>query len=255
MSDREERERALRAVLVEDEPPARRRLARLLDETGRIEIVGEADTVRDAVTKIRKLDPDVVFLDIRIPGGDAFEVLARLEEIPEVVFVTAYDDYAVKAFEQDAVDYLVKPVGAERLGEALDRLERRLSRERVQEGLPKVIAEQSSMPERIVAKRRGRIVLLDPAEISHVTADHTLVFAWKEGSSYLVPRILQDLEDELAPRGFRRTHRSALVNLSFVEAVHPAESGNFVLELRDEARSRVPLSRRRARSLRREIGF
>ena len=255
MSERNEQQSTIRAVLVEDEPPARRRLARLLGETGRVEVIGEADTVRDAVTKIRKLDPGVVFLDIRIPGGDAFEVLARLEEIPEVVFVTAYDDYAVKAFEQDAVDYLVKPVTAERLAEALDRLERRLSRDRVQDGLPKLLAEQTRTPDRLVAKRRGRIVLLDPAEVSHVTADHTLVFAWKEGNSYLVPRILQELEDELTPRGFRRTHRSALVNLSFIEAVHPAESGNFVLELKDETRSRVPLSRRRARSLRKEIGF
>jgi DNA-binding LytR/AlgR family response regulator len=255
MSERDEQQSTIRAVLVEDEPPARRRLARLLGDTGRVDVIGEADTVRDAVAKIRKLDPQVVFLDIRIPGGDAFEVLARLEEIPEVVFVTAYDDYAVKAFEQDAVDYLVKPVTAERLAEALDRLERRLRHDRVQEGLPKVLASQTRMPERIVAKRRGRIVLLDPTEVSHVTADHTLVFAWKEGNSYLVPRILQELEDELTPRGFRRTHRSALVNLAFIEAVHPAESGNFVLELKDEPRSRVPLSRRRARTLRKEVGF
>lgn len=245
----------VRAVLVEDEPPARRRLARLLADTGRVEVVGEADTVRDAVTKIRKHDPDVVFLDIRIPGGDAFDVLERLEEIPAVIFVTAYDDYAVQAFEEDAVDYLVKPVNADRLGEALARLQRRLERDKVQEGLPRVLAQQKSMPERIVTKRRGRIVLLDPTEVSHVTADHTLVFAWKDGHSYLVPRILQDMEDELAAYGFRRTHRSALVNLKFIEAVHPAESGNFVLELRDEAQSRVPLSRRRARELRREIGF
>jgi DNA-binding LytR/AlgR family response regulator len=111
------------------------------------------------------------------------------------------------------------------------------------------------MPERIVAKRRGRIVLLDPEEVSHITADHTLVFAWKEGDSYLVPKILQELEYELSAHGFRRTHRSAMVNLAYVEAVHPAESGNFVLELKDDARSRVPLSRRRARALRKEIGF
>jgi DNA-binding LytR/AlgR family response regulator len=255
MSEKSGETKRVRAVLVEDEPPARRRLARLLDETGRIDVVGEADTVRDAVAKIRKHDPDVVFLDIRIPGGDAFEVLKRLGEIPAVVFVTAYDDYAVRAFEQDAVDYLVKPVSAERLEEALGRLERRLSRERIQEGLPKVLSEQASMPERIVAKRRGRIVLLDPEEVSHITADHTLVFAWKEGDSYLVPKILQELEDELSAHGFRRTHRSAMVNLAYVEAVHPAESGNFVLELKDDARSRVPLSRRRARALRKEIGF
>ena len=245
----------LKALIVEDEPPARRRLTRLLEETGRVEIAGEADTVRDAVQKIRQLEPDVVFLDIQIPGGDGFEVLSRLDEIPPVVFVTAHDEFAVKAFDADAVDYVVKPVTPERLLEALGRVERRIEKERAQEGLASMLAQQSGMPPRILARRRGRIVLLDPADVSHITADHTLVFAWRDGQSLMVPRTLQELERELSEFGFRRTHRSALVNLAFIAAVHPGESGNYVLELRDEVRSRVPLSRRRARHVRREIGF
>lgn len=245
----------LKAVIVEDEPPARRRLKRLLEETGRIDLAAEADTVRDAVAKVKKCDPDVVFLDIKIPGGDGFEVLRRLEVLPAVVFVTAYDDFAVRAFEEDAVDYLVKPVVAERLEEAIERVQRRMEKEQTQDGVPALLAKASGMPPRIVTRRRGRIVLLDPAEVTHVTADHTLVFAWKEGHSYLVPRTLQSLEEQLAPLGFRRTHRSALVNLSQIASVSPAESGNFVLELKDPAGTRVPLSRRRARDLREEIGF
>ncbi|GAB4222412.1 MAG: LytTR family DNA-binding domain-containing protein [Acidobacteriota bacterium] len=245
----------LKALIVEDEPPARRRLARLLEETGRATVVGEADTVRDAVQKIRQLAPDVVFLDIQIPGGDGFEVLARLDEVPPVVFVTAHDEFAVKAFEADAVDYVVKPVNPERLGDALGRVERRIEKGRAQEGVARLLGQQPGMPPRILARRRGRIVLLDPAEVSHITADHTLVFAWREGQSLMVPRTLQELEDELAEHGFRRTHRSALVNLAWIAAVHPGESGNYVLELKDEARSQVPLSRRRARLVRREIGF
>ncbi len=250
-----ETDRNLRVVIVEDEPPARRRLRRLLEETGKLEVVAEADTVRDAVTKIKKAEPDVVFLDIEIPGGDGFDVLARLEEIPAVVFVTAYDEYAVRAFEEDAVDYLVKPVTAERLGEGLDRVARRLEKEKVQEGLPALIQKGAGMPMRIVTRRRGKIVLLDPGEVTHVTADHTLVFAWKDGHSFLVPRTLQDLEDELSALGFRRTHRSALVNLSHIVSVRPADSGNFILELDDPESTKVPLSRRRARELRQEIGF
>jgi len=245
----------LKAVIVEDEPPARRRLKRLLDETGIVETVGEADTVRDAVAKIGRHEPDVVFLDIRIPGGDGFEVIRRLAEVPPVIFVTAYDDQAVRAFEEDAVDYLVKPVTSERLGRALERLRRRLAKGRVATAPAELAARQGGMPTRIVARRRGRVLLLDPARVSHVSADHTLVFAWQEGQSYLVPKTLQELEAELAPLGFRRTHRSALVNLAFIAAVRPAESGNFVLELADGPRTQVPLSRRRARGLRKEIGF
>ncbi|MDQ7007807.1 MAG: response regulator [Acidobacteriota bacterium] len=245
----------LKTLIVEDEPPARRRLRRLLEETGRVDVLAEADTVRDAVTKIRHHDPQVVFLDIRIPGGEGFDVLERLETLPLVVFVTAYDDFAVRAFERDAVDYLVKPVTSDRLVEALDRVERRLEREQVQAGIPGMLAQRPGMPPRIVARRRGRIVLLAPEEVSHVSADHTLVFAWKQGHSYLVPRTLQSLEEELTPLGFRRTHRSVLVNLAAIAAVRPAESGNFLLELSDGQGTRVPLSRRRARALREEIGF
>ena len=245
----------LRSVIVEDEPPARRRLRRLLEEGGHVEVVGEADTVRDAVQKIGRHEPDVVFLDIRIPGGDGFDVLQHLSEIPPIVFVTAYDDYAVRAFESDAVDYVVKTVSADRLQEAVERVRRRLERDQAQPGLGPLLVRRPGMPPRVLARRRSRIVLLDPAEISHVTADHTLVFAWREGESYLVPRTLQDLEEELEPHGFRRCHRSALVNLSHITSVTPAESGNFVLSIRGAKSADVPLSRRRARALRREIGF
>lgn len=245
----------LRAVIVEDEPPARRRLRRLLEQAGDIEVVAESDTVRDAVRKIDRHEPDVVFLDIRIPGGDGFDVLARIAEVPPTVFVTAYDDYAVRAFESDAVDYVVKPVEAERLGEALERVRRRIEKQQVQTGLEQALARRKGMPTRLVTRRRGRIVLLDPAEISHVTADHTLVFAWRGGQSYLVPRTLQSLEKELESLGFRRTHRSALVNLGHIGSVQPAESGNFTLEIKGDDDVTVPLSRRRARTLRKEIGF
>ncbi len=244
-----------RAVVVEDEPPARRRLIRLLEETGMIELAGEADTVRDAVARIREADPDVVFLDIRIPGGDGFDVLRRIEEIPPVIFVTAYDDFAVRAFEEDAVDYLVKPVTAERLKEALERLSRRVEGARAPEGLGRMLAKTPGMPARIVARRRGRIVLLEPGEVTHLTADHTLVFAWKDGNSFLVPRTLQEMEEQLEPIGFRRCHRSALVNLRHVTSVRPAESGNFLLDLDDPEKTSVPLSRRRAREIRDEVGF
>lgn len=245
----------LRAVVVEDEPPARRRLVRMLEEAGQVTVVAESDTVRDAVARIGELDPDVVFLDIRIPGGDGFEVLARLDEIPPVIFVTAFDEFAVRAFEEDAVDYLVKPVTPERLREALDRLARRVESVRAPEGLGRMIAKSSGMPSRIVARRRGRIVLLDPHEVTHLTADHTLVFAWRLGQSYMVPRTLQELEDQLEPHGFRRCHRSALVNLAHVTSVRPAESVNFLLDLDDPEKTAVPLSRRRAREIRQEIGF
>ncbi|MDH3285295.1 MAG: LytTR family DNA-binding domain-containing protein, partial [Acidobacteriota bacterium] len=219
------------------------------------DVVGEADTVRDAVSKIQRHDPDLVFLDIRIPGGDGFDVLKRLEEVPAVVFVTAYDDFAVRAFQADAVDYVVKPVTAERIQEALSRVRRRLEKHRVQPGLSQLLSKETGMPPRVVARRRGKIMLLDPNEISHVTADHTLVFAWKGGQSYLVPSTLQSLERDLLNLGFRRTHRSALVNLSHIASVQPAESGNFLLEMEGPEKITVPLSRRRARSLRKEIGF
>ncbi len=245
----------LKAMIVEDEPPARRRLVRLVEETGRAEVVGEAGTVRDAVIRTRELRPDVIFLDIKIPGGDGFDVLCRLDEIPAVVFVTAYDEHAVRAFEQDAVDYLVKPVTPERLDAALVKVIRRLEKGKLSEGLVRTVTKREGVPPRIVSRRRGRIVLLDPESVSHLTADHTLVFAWKDGQSYLVPKTLQVMEESLEAHGFRRTHRSALVNLAHIASVQPLESGNYLLELNDGDGTSVPLSRRRARLLREEIGF
>ncbi len=258
----------IRAAIVEDEKPARQRLRRLLREHADIVIVGEAEDVAGAVALIERERPDLCFLDVQIPGGDGFEVLRRLRYVPRVIFTTAYDQYAVQAFEVASLDYLLKPFDAERFALALERARQALRQrppaaeqalqlllEQLRTGLPhiKELAERAAgAPRRIPARRGPRIVLLDPREILSFEAQETLVFARTRERRYLVERTLAELEADLGP-AFFRAHRGYLVNLEQVAEILPEESGTFRIVLKDEARTTVPLSRRQARKLRERL--
>jgi DNA-binding LytR/AlgR family response regulator len=252
-----------RCVLVDDEKPARERLKRLLADRPEFEVVGEAGDAASAIRLIDELRPDLCFLDVQMPEGDGFEVLRSVQRVPSVIFTTAYDEYAVRAFEVNSLDYLLKPFGKRRFAEALDRAEQALERpagggaERVVELLDEIRSGLAARPatpgaggsaDRITARRGSKILLLELDEILYFEAEDTLVFARAEGGRHLVERTLADLERQLSP-AFFRAHRRFLVNMGRIAEILPAEAGTYRLVLRDEQRSVIPLSRRQARKL------
>lgn len=246
-----------RCVVIDDEKPARDRLKRLLAAHADFRIVGEAADAEAAVRLIDETTPDLCFLDVQMPEGNGFDVLERVRHVPHVVFVTAYDHYAVPAFEVRSLDYLLKPVGRERFAEALDR-----ARERIDAAGParRILDELDELrrsvgrggvtappPDRISARRGSRILLLDPEEIVWFEAEDTLVFARTAGGRFLVDRTLSDLERQLEGQFFR-AHRGCLVNLGRIAEIRPADAGACTIVC--PGAGTVALSRRQARRLR-----
>jgi two-component system, LytTR family, response regulator len=262
----------LRAVIVDDETPARDRLRRMLADHPDVVLVGEAANADSAVELLDRERPDLCFLDVQMPEGDGFDVLRRSRHVPEVIFVTAFDQYAVRAFEVRSLDYLLKPFSKARLNAALERARRSAERtgrgderivkllEEIRAGLPGTAAPPAgatpppSPESRIPARKAGRIVLLNPAEVFWFEAEDVLVHARTAEGRLLVERTLSDLETSLAG-GFFRIHRSYLANLSRVAEILPGEGGTFRVVMRDEARTALPLSRRQARRLREVLGW
>lgn len=255
-----------RCIVVDDEKPARNRIKRLLSRHADFECVGEAADADAAVALIDDLAPDVCFLDVRMPEGDGFSVIERTKKAPHVIFTTAYDEYAVRAFEVHSLDYLLKPFSPDRFGEALERARGALERPAIApetmheliEDLRRLFATGSASavgaagggpPARISARRGSRILLLEMDDILWFEAEDTLVFARTAGERALVEHTLADLEQQLAP-GFFRAHRSCLVNLNRIAEIRPGEAGTYRIVFGDEQRSSVPLSRRQARRLR-----
>ena len=254
----------MRVVVVDDEKPARDRLRRLLSDHPDLVLVGEASDSGTAVALIDRERPDLCFLDVQMPEGDGFEVLRRVSHRPRVIFTTAYDQYAVPAFEVNSLDYLLKPFNRKRFAAAIDRAraafgagekpEKDVVRllEEIRAGLPRPDEAAAPAPEppiRIPAKRANRVVLLDPAEILWFEAEETIVFARTDAARHLVERTLSDLEVQLG-RAFFRAHRRYLVNISAIVEILPGEGGAHRIVMRDPERSTTPLSRRQARVLR-----
>lgn len=257
-----------RALIVDDEAPARAELRYLLDEFDHVQVVGEATNVEEALVLLRSLTYDVVLLDIRMPGGSGLDIAAALREQPrrpKVIFTTAYPDYAVEAFDLEAVDYLVKPFDTDRLRRALDRaLEGALDDSEphglaggglAAAGFGGPGAGSPAEPlGRIPVQRDGRTVLVDQASIIYASAARGYSYLQLAEERVLVSYSLNELERRL--RGhFFRTHRSYLVNLDHVRELVPDFKGSLVLVMDDRQRSRVEVSRRQARELRRVLGM
>jgi two-component system LytT family response regulator len=256
----------MRVVIVEDEKPARDRLRRFLAEHPDCELVGEAADASSAAALIDRERPDLCFLDVEMPEGDGFEVLRRVRHAPRVIFTTAYDRYAVPAFEVNSLDYLLKPFSRERFAAALGRARAAIAAgaggpapadllkliEEIRRTAPAPgllpAAPAQAAPLRIPVRRAGRIVLLDPGEILWFEAEETIVFARTEEARLLVERPLNDLEEILRPNFFR-IHRSFLVNVSRIAEIQPEEGGTARVIMKDAARTPLPLSRRQARLL------
>jgi len=261
---------ALTAVLVDDEALARDELAFLLGEIGGVDIVGAAGNGIEAVETIRRLRPDCVFLDIQMPGLTGFEVARRLidADMPShIIFVTAYDQHAIEAFEVNAVDYLLKPVDAARLEVAVQRARRLIAFERPAEtspdaALPGVTPQQLEKIVEIVAERRNRrdrlalrvgerflLVQADEVIYASLANDVITVVAGKHvGTSSC--RTLDELQEQLDPGTFWRVHRSHLVNINKVKEIVPWFNRNYLLRMKDEKATEIPVSRNHTRRLR-----
>jgi two-component system LytT family response regulator len=243
---------AMRVLIVDDESPARERLKRLLADIEEVELIGEAGNGVQAVKMIEREEPDLVLLDIQMPGLDGFGVIEALEDPPPIIFVTAYDEYAIRAFEVNALDYLLKPFSRERLWKAIRRAQEALAEEEdfaARFGpLLESLAAQGQYLTRLAVRDRDRIRVLDTGGVDWIGIEHEQVMVHVEERTYPIRRTLSELETRLDPAHFFRVHRSAIVNLDRVKEVIPWFKGSHKLRLTTGAE--VDLSRRQARALR-----
>ena len=255
----------LKAVLVDDEQLARDEMGYLLDQIGGVDVIGQAGNGVEALTTIDRLQPDVVFLDVQMPGLSGFEVARRLvgnQATAQIIFVTAYDQHAIEAFEVNAVDYLLKPVDQARLEVAVERARRRIASDRpVESGtnvnsaeLEKIIqavAERQSRRERLAIKVGERFLLVQSEEIIYASlADEGITVVTSQYSGTSNYRTLDDLHERLDPTVFWRVHRSHLVNINKIKEIVPWFSRNYILRMKDEKTTEIPVSRTHTRRLR-----
>lgn len=228
----------MKAVIIDDEALARRELRRLLAEFPWVEICGEASNIVEAAAAIEALSPDLIFLDIRMPGGSGFDLLARLDRVPDVIFTTAYDEHAVRAFQVNALDYLLKPIEPERLAAALQRVTRVAA-------LP---APQPQVLERLFVRDGSRCWFVPLREVRLLSAENNYVRLSWDKMQPLVGHPLSTLEQRLEPKLFFRANRSQIINLEFIENVHLGVGGRLHVQLRGGPE--VEISRRQARLFR-----
>ncbi len=249
----------IRVLLSDDETLARERLRSLLDEEEDLEIVAECGDGKSAIATIERERPDLVFLDIQMPEVDGFGVVSELRDaMPLTIFVTAYDRYAMKAFEVHALDYLLKPVGKDRLKAAVDRARGQLRRppdgtfqRRVLELLGDMEARQQA-PERIIIKSDGEIVCLKPNEIDWAESAGNYVCLHVAGTTHILRETITALESRLGPRQFMRVHRSTLVNVDRIKTLKPSLYGDYSILLRDG--TKLTLSRGFRESVLKRLG-
>lgn len=248
----------MRAFLIDDEPLALRRLERMIRETGEVEVVGWSSDPVDALDQVHRMRPDVLFLDIEMPGLNGFELLRQLDPQPLVVFTTAYNQYALKAFEVNSVDYLLKPVEREQLDRALRKVERNLGGPRPDlNGVLRQLLEMKkpAYPDRVPSKIGEKVEFVDLSRITHFFAEDKMTFAATEAKNYLIDSPIAELESKLDPERFFRVHRSTLVNLRFVHELYPYFTGRMLLRLKDAKRTEVTVSRDRVKPLKEKLGL
>jgi two-component system LytT family response regulator len=233
----------MRVLLIDDERLARAELRRLLAAHPEVEIVGEAVNAADGVQQIAALKPDLIFLDVQMPGGSGFDMLAALEEAPEVIFTTAFDQYALQAFEVNALDYLQKPIQAARMAAALQRCAMRHQRALAYTAAGVAAVAQPSAKKLFIKDgERCWFVALQDVRLFESDGNYTRVYF--DQHKPLMLRSLNQLEERLDPQRFFRASRRHIINLDYVENVMPNDAGGLDLRLRDDLD--VEVSRRRA---------
>jgi two-component system, LytTR family, response regulator len=241
----------MNALIVDDEPVARAILREALEEAGGVTIVGEASNGEQALAQIRDLEPEVVFLDVQMPAPGGFGIIENLRgRIPSVVFVTAYEEYALRAFEAGAIDYLLKPVRPERLREALARVKRsRFDGRQPAEQVARVLeAISPGEPRKLVGKAGSEYFLLDLSDVIALTADGELVWIHTRQKRYLAGEPLVKIEQRLRGRPFLRIHRNALVNLDHVRKLSALSSQRWQVTLSNQ--QELVVSKRQSHKIR-----
>ena len=246
----------MNALIVDDEAPARSRLKRMLQKFEDIVVVGEAKNGIEALEEIEKLKPDVVFLDIEMPELDGFGVADAIQgKGPNVVFVTAFSEFALKAFEVAAVDYLVKPVSEERLAAAVKKLLTRISKK--QEDYSKLlnILKQQQSVRRFAVRCGSKYIVLDPSKISAILARDHYAAIISDGKELLADDSLDILANRLNPQQFIRIHRSGVINVEFLKELEREGDRKYLAILNDNAKTKVPISRERLDDLKLRLGI
>jgi two-component system LytT family response regulator len=234
----------MKAILIDDEPPARRELRRLLADFSWIEIIGEAGNVAQAAAMIEALSPALIFLDIQMPGGSGFDLLASLEHLPQVIFTTAHDEHAVRAFEVNALDYLLKPIDPARLTAALARVKNANGARTPQ---PEAVLEQ------LFVRDGPRCWFVPLREVRLLTSEGNYVrLSWGK-TQPLLGRALATLEQRLDSNRFFRANRRQIINLDFIENVELGVNGRLHVQLREGPE--VEISRRQARLFKTQMGI
>ena len=258
---------SLSAVIVDDEQLARDELAFLLKGVGDVDVVAQGKNGVEAVNLIREHKPDLVFLDVQMPGLDGFGVIKKLLDkklpLPKIVFATAFDQYAVKAFEVNAVDYLLKPFDKKRVAQSVQR-----AREKVEpadlstgrlESLVKMLESQKTQAAKILLKAAGRLFLVDQKDICYASIEDGVITVVTSGTAGMEGqsncRTLEELLDSLDPHHFWRAHRSYLVNINRIKEVVPWFKSSYQLRMDDKKQAEIPVSRSQTRRLRELFGL
>jgi DNA-binding LytR/AlgR family response regulator len=247
----------IRTLIADDEHLARSRIRKGLVEFETIEVIGEARDGREAVQMIESLKPDLLLLDIQMPVMTGFEVLSQISHRPAIVFITAYDEYAIRAFEINATDYLLKPFTQERLSISIHRAFDQMSSGQEHAGKLDALLDyhrgKRRYLERITVKNKFEYEVFDIASVDFFAVESGLVFVYREGMKYQIDTPLYRLEENLDPQHFFRAHRKAIVNLQKVEKVVPWGRGRFVLQL--PQKERVHLSREKIPAFKELMGL
>jgi two-component system response regulator LytT len=247
------------ALIVDDEQPARDELAFLLKGIPDVEIVGQGKNGVEAVNLVRELDPHLVFLDVQMPGVDGFGVIKRLLEkkvsLPFFIFVTAYDHYAVQAFEVNALDYLMKPIAKPRLEKAVLRVRRLLetsdSASQKLDRLVQMMEERPSLHKgKLVVKSSNRLFLVDSDAVIYASIEDGVIIVTRDLEGQSNFRTVEELQSNLDPKTFWRVHRSYLVNVNHIKEVVPWFKSSYQLRMQDRKQTEIPVSRAQTRKLR-----
>lgn len=232
----------MKAILVDDERLARKELLKLLEAHPVIEVVGEAANAEEALRLINELNPDLLFLDIQMPDKTGFQLLEELDSVPMVIFTTAYDEFALKAFEVNALDYLLKPIQPERLADAITKvMEKERSRQAVAQGTG---VKKLGLNDQVFVKDGDRCWFVSLANIRLFESDGNYIKVYFDGNRPMIHKSLNALDEKLDERAFFRASRKHIINLSWVEGIEPWFNGGLMVKLRGG--DKVEVSRRQA---------
>jgi len=230
----------MKAIIIDDERLARKELQNLLEEHKKIEIVGEAANADEAFEMINKLNPDLLFLDIQMPGKTGFQLLEMLDSVPHVIFITAYDEYALKAFEVSAIDYLLKPIQTERLAEAINKVSK-LNQGKEETDLSD---QKLKLTDRVFVKDGDRCWFVSLADIRLFESDGNYIKVYFDTFKPMIHKSLNALDDRLDPKSFFRASRKHIINLSWLDGIEPWFNGGLMAKLKGG--EKIEVSRRQA---------